>query len=111
MKDLTFVQIDFLLTFFRSDSYPGAENVGRSLITTGKCIVAGTEGIWKGGVGNFIRVKAAEGAVGCSEYTMDVENFMSSRFFADVYAERMKNLAIKKIKAVDEFDEMEAMFD
>lgn len=75
-------QIKTLLKLFPMNCN-GAESIARKLLTKGKCIVAGTEPIWRGGVGNFIKTKDAEDGVDCLEYTMDVETFISSNMVQD----------------------------
>ena len=75
-------QIKLLLKLFPMNCN-GAENIARKLLTNGKCIVAGLEPIWRGGVGNFIHAKEAEDAVDCLEYTLDIKTFISSNMVQD----------------------------
>jgi len=75
-------QIKTLLKLFPIDCN-GAENIARKLLTNGKCIVAGTQPIWRGGVGNFIKTKNAEDAFECLEYTLDIKSFILSDFVQD----------------------------
>lgn len=94
---LTEIQTNFLLNqFFISEDiinkYPEVENIARTLLTSGKCIVAGTSNIWFGGVGNFINVKPAENTIGCSLYTFDLNYFLSSMLFRDVRCSYLKVL-------------------
>ena len=83
--NLTVAQKEFLLTFFSSsidtEKIRGWKNIAEKLLDTGKCIVAGDECIWVGSIGNFNRTKNADGAVGCLEYSFDVENFITSEWF------------------------------
>lgn len=85
-------QIEFILSFFKENNFPGAVDIARKLITNGSCIVAGKERIWKGGVGNFINIKDAENAIDCLEYTFDVEQFMKSMYFQDAVESNLANL-------------------
>lgn len=79
---LTSKQEDFFLqTFFKLPENINWEEIAAQLLRTGKCIVAGTTPIWRGGIGNFIKVEPAEGTVGCSLYTFDLETFMTSELF------------------------------
>lgn len=53
-------QLNFLLSFFRKESFVGAENIATTLIKNGSCIVAGKDNrIWNGGIGNFIKTSPA----------------------------------------------------
>lgn len=82
MKELKEKQITLILKMF-PDTCAGAKEIARKLITNGKCIVAGTSPIWRGGIGNFIKTKNAENAVDCLEYTFDVDYFITSDFFQE----------------------------
>ena len=85
MKPLTPAQKEFLLTFFEDKKFAGWKNIANSLLDTGSCIVAGEECIWRGGIGNFIKVTPtpAPNFVGCSEYTFNVESFMDSAWYKE----------------------------
>lgn len=95
---LTEHQINVLLPFFLDGKYAGSENIGRKLLETGVCIVAGEECIWKGGIGNFIKTKKAENLVGCLEYTFDVEYFLTSEWCK----EYLKDYTSDILKRIDE---------
>jgi hypothetical protein len=88
VKIITFHQRDFLLTFFTNHEFAGWQNIAENLLSKGKCIVAGKECIWKGGIGNFIEISVAEDAVDCLLYKFDLEYFLSSEW----YKERRLNL-------------------
>lgn len=94
VNNLTDNQINFLLNyFFVNDKFAGWKNIATKLIKDGKCIVAGDECIWKGGVGNFIEVKETEEAVGCVQYIFSLQYFLSSNFYIDFrnsYLEELK---------------------
>lgn len=107
MNKLNAAQKNFILNFFFPNvEFPGWKTVGEKLLDTGKCIVAGEKCIWLGGIGNFITVEPAEGAVGCSLYTFDIDNFLSSQLYIhtkDAYVEeRLSELEFMKEKLVEE---------
>ncbi len=81
-----------LLTFFENEKYPGWKNIAEKLIETGKCIVAGDECIWKGAIGHFIHTTKAEGAIGCSLYTFDLEYFKTSEWYKVAKVNYLKDL-------------------
>lgn len=76
---MTKTLIKYLLPLFKHQKYPGALSIAEKLLNDGKCIVAGTELIWKGGVGNFIHIEPAQGAINCSLYILD-SNFLDALF-------------------------------
>jgi hypothetical protein len=79
MKKLTDYQKEFLLTyFFKNEVYPNWKNIATKLLENGSCIVAGERCIWHGGIGNFIKTKVANNAIGCLLYEFDLEYFLSS---------------------------------
>lgn len=100
IKELTHNQINFLLTFFVNETmnehYPDAKNIATNLITKGISIVAGTEPIWIGDIGNFIKTKSNELYIGCLEYTFDLEYFMSSEVFKYELKSKIFKLDIEK---------------
>lgn len=61
------------------------EDVTKSLLEQGVCIVSGStyEPIWRGGIGNFIKVRNAENAIGCVQYTFNLEEFISSPYYVE----------------------------
>ena len=83
MKHFTENQMEFLLTFFENNKYPGSKEIGAKLIKKGRCIVAGNTMLWQGGIGNFIKTKETDEAVGCLEYTMDINEFIHSELFKE----------------------------
>lgn len=64
-------------------SLVSALRIGQTLIEKGKCLVAGDECIWRGGIGNFVICNKAEDAVGVLEYTFDLGTFLSSVWFRE----------------------------
>ena len=107
MTKLNAAQRNFILNFFfPSVEYAGWRNIGEKLLDTGKCIVAGETCIWQGGIGNFISIEPAEGTVGCSLYTFDIDNFLSSQLYIqtkDAYVEEtLSELKYKKAKLEEE---------
>jgi len=92
---LTTYQINILLPFFINSKYTGSESIGKKLLEIGKCIVAGNECIWKGGIGNFIKTKPAENAVDCLLYELDIVNFIKSKWVEEYLQEYTKSLEEK----------------
>jgi hypothetical protein len=81
---LTHYQKEYLLLhFFKNDEYAGWEGIARKLLDTGKCIVAGKECIWVGGIGNFIKTSEAEDAIDCLLYNFDFNALISSKWFKE----------------------------
>lgn len=81
---ITEKQVNFLLeNFFKNERYPGWKNIADKLIRDGQCIIAGTDKLWYGGVGNFIDIKEAPGTVGCSLLTFKKDVFLKSINFTD----------------------------
>ena len=92
---LTNTQIQILIdAFFKTADAPpyGVLEIGRQLLSEGQCIVAGNGRLWNGGVGNFIRVTVAEGAVGCALLTFDREAFLSSLWVVETLAHHIEPL-------------------
>ena len=100
---LTENQKEFLLKFFHDKKFAGWKNIAESLLETGSCIVAGDECIWKGGIGNFIDTKSAPNLIGCSEYTFDVKNFMTSEWYKE-------SLTTYKIETSIKLNELEESY-
>ena len=82
---LTEKQLQFLLTFFKNEQYPGWQNIATCLLTEGECIVAGTDCIWHGGVGNYIKVENMPNLYGCVLYKFDLYMFLSSPWVREHY--------------------------
>lgn len=81
---ITTAQKKFLLSvFFENEKYPGWFGIADTLIDKGECIVAGTECIWKGGIGNFIKCEPYADAFGCSIYKFNIDDFMTSKWFKE----------------------------
>ncbi len=91
-------QIQFLLKFF-PDNCAGAKSIATTLITEGKCIVAGTDRIWLGGIGNFISIEPVKGAFKCTEHTFDLKAFLSSEFFKDAAQKELSESQRKLVEA------------
>ena len=107
MNKLNAAQKNYILDFFfPTVDFLGWRTVGEKLLDTGKCIVAGETCIWLGGIGNFITVDPAEGAVGCSLYTFDIDDFLSSQLYIhtkNAYVEeRLSELEFMKKKLEEE---------
>ncbi len=95
LKKLTDYQIQFLVdTFFKNEKYAGWKNIAFVLLEDGKAIVAGTECIWIGGIGNFIKTNSAKGFIDCLEYTFNLDEFLKSEWYKEhhsYYIEKITN--------------------
>ena len=104
---LTVTQKNFLLEcFFKNEAYAGWRNIADKLLDSGFCTVAGNKCIWLGGVGNYIKVEEAEDLIGCCKYTFDLEDFLTSGWFKQVHSIYITELAQKKKKIEDEYNEI-----
>jgi hypothetical protein len=86
---------EFLLnTFFKNERFSGWKGIAENLIDKGECIVAGTDCIWKGGIGNFIKVEEANDLIGCIKYIFDYNDFVSkdNLFFMEYYTPYLEDL-------------------
>lgn len=107
MKALTEHQKNFLLlNFFRNEKYAGWKNIATTLLETGECIVAGTECIWVGGIGNFIKTQPAKGTVGCTLYKFDLDYFFTSEWYKAIKNDYTDEIANKKREIEQEYKEM-----
>ena len=96
-KKLTVNQKNFLLDkFFENNSYAGWRNIATKLIEDGQCIVQGSNCIWFGGIGNFIKTSTAKDAVDCLLYEFDLEYFMDSELYKRVHSNYIDVLSNKK---------------
>lgn len=88
---LTNHQKNFILeNFFKKEEFPGWKNIANKLLDNGKCIVAGENCIWVGGVGNFISTSPTKDAFGCLEYTFSLQYFMTSKWFQEIYKQYLQ---------------------
>ena len=101
MRKVTRYQKDYLLTFFKNDECAGWRNksemlgwrnIAEMLLEKGSCIVAGTNLIWRGGLGNFMVVTEAKDAVDCLLLKFDLEYFLNSAFYKDAHKNYVENL-------------------
>lgn len=106
MRKLTDNQKEFILQFFKHGEYAGSRFIAIKLIDTGQCIVAGTECIWRGGIGNFIKTSPAENTVECSLYEFDLEYFLRSEWFKEVQSEAVVRLGSELRMLKDEFEDI-----
>lgn len=108
--ELTENQINFLLDiFFANPKYPGWKSIATSLITKGKCTVAGDRCIWIGGVGNFITTNTAPDLFSCLEYTFNLSYFLSSEYYKSVKESYMENLKEDMDNIIAKHNEIEAL--
>ena len=111
-NNLTAIQKELLIEhLFRDERHPGWRTIATKLLDTGKCIVAGRECIWQGGIGNFIETKEAEGAVDCSEYSFDLDDFLTSNYFKDVYNHHVFIFKAKADAAMHNYLEVYGLID
>ena len=106
MKKLTFYQKEFLLTFFQNSNYHGWRNIAVNLLDKGECIVAGTNCIWHGGIGNFIKTEIAENAYECLVYKFDLENFLNSEWYKERSNNEISMLSSKKRALEEELEDI-----
>lgn len=107
MKKLTFHQTEFLLTyFFKNNKYAGWRGIACKLLEKGKCVVAGTDCIWSGGVGNFIKTSNAEDAIGCTLYEFNLTEFLQSAWYLEVYNAYMNEMQSKLEALIRENNEI-----
>jgi hypothetical protein len=82
MKTLNETTKDFIIDhFFNNGQFSGWRNIAEKLLTKGECVVAGEDCIWKGGIGNFIKVSNADEFIGCVKYSFDTDDFIKSEYF------------------------------
>jgi hypothetical protein len=82
---LTDYQKEFILKhFFINEKYPGWKSIATALLEKGNCIVAGEKCIWIGGIGNFVKTKVHEEAIGCLLYTFNLNEFLSSKWYKEI---------------------------
>ncbi len=97
MEKLTNSQKEFVLhNFFTNSTFHGWKNIAEKLIDTGKCVVAGKECIWRGGIGNFIKVENFEQGVDCLMYTFDLTGFLVSEYYRLTARQLLKGITEEK---------------
>lgn len=90
---MTGEQIQFIKNnFFKNEEYAGWEAIANKLLKDGRCIIAGHNKIWYGGIGNFIKCAPAENAIECSLLTFDKESFLQSAWFKEQADSHIKAL-------------------
>jgi hypothetical protein len=92
---VTEIQKQFVLNFFKNEKYVGWKNIAEQLIDKGTCVVAGKEPIWRGGVGNYIKVKESEGFIDCLVYTFDIQYFLSSAWVKDCLEDKIRETKVQ----------------
>lgn len=107
MKELNSFQKKFLLdSFFKNEDYAGWKNIAVQLIENGECVVAGSDCIWIGGVGNFITTTKANKYVGCTLYELDLSKFMESKYYKEIRTNELTKLECAREKAISEYDDI-----
>lgn len=89
---MTQAQTELLLEFFRNEGYDGWKHIALNLIESGECTVAGEECIWKGGIGNFIKVEKSDTFIKCVKYKFDLKYFLSSEWFKEYRTARIAEM-------------------
>lgn len=92
LKDLTEQQKEFIKEFFHHPEYAGWENIADKLLEFGECVVAGSDCIWIGGIGNFIDVEESPLFIGCVNYRFLFNDFLSSSYFQDYKTNKLIEL-------------------
>lgn len=112
MKTLTNYQKEFILKyFFENEKYAGWKNIGTTLLETGECVVAGTNCIWFGGIGNFIETELAEGFFNCLKYKFNLDYFLSSNWYKEISNEYLSTIIEKQSTNRKEYQELEKEYD
>lgn len=98
-KTLTEWQKEYLVeAFFKNEKYASWKYIAEKLVNGDPCIVAGTERIWIGGIGNFITCDAAPPQyIDCMSYTFDLASFLSSEIYKDISNMMLDRLHEKRI--------------
>jgi len=111
MVELTEKQKYFLFEKFfqHNTNYHGANVIAYTLLSTGKCIVASTDKVWVGGIGNFIKTELHPEGVGCYLYTFNIENFLNSLLFRDSLEHELKEQKIKEQEIHEYINELEKL--
>lgn len=106
-RQLTSNQKEFLLeNFFKNEEYAGWRNVATKLLESGRCIVAGKTRMWIGGVGNFIQMEDAHDAIDCTLYKFDLDYFMTSEWYKDIYSQYISILYNEKLSIDTKYKEI-----
>lgn len=103
-------QESFILNhFFKNDDYVGWKNIAKQLLREGKCVVAGKECIWKGGIGNFIYTTNADNLIDCVQYEFNSEDFFRSEWYKEThnqYCEELLKVRAKLEKEISDINEI-----
>ena len=100
-------QKEFILEkFFKNESVPGWRGIAEKLLDKGKCIVAGEDCVWRGGIGNFISTQPVKDAYKCSEYTLNVEAFMNSAWYTEHAFEFQNKAKEEFLKQKEKYEEI-----
>jgi len=96
MKNLTTIQKEFILEyFFKKDDCAGWKEIATELLANGRCIVAGNDKMWMGGIGNFIRTEKTKNAFGCLEYYFNLDEFVQSDWFRGFVSSKTTDISLK----------------
>lgn len=87
---LTKIQKDFIIeTFFQPNSYLGRLSA-ILLLDFGDCVVAGSDCIWVGGIGDYIKISPVKKDY--SLYEFSFEDFMKSELYKQGYLDYREGL-------------------
>jgi hypothetical protein len=104
--ELTEKQIEFIYIKFFSNNHKYSKEIAYTLITRGSAIVGTNEPIWSGGIGNFIKSNYITGGYGCMEYKFDLNSFLDSHFFKELYNAHIENLEFRLSNLEKEINEL-----
>src|SRR6266567_1652856 len=100
-------QKEFLLEqFFKNQYHIGWRGIAEKLIDTGKCIVAGKDCIWRGGIGNFINTKDVPDSYECLEYTFNLHSFLGSAWYKEQLKNSLEVIQSKIKELTQQFEEL-----
>lgn len=103
----------FLLEcFFKNEKFAGWRNIAENLIDSGECIVAGTNCIWKGGIGNFITLETpSKEYIGCIKYKFDLDYFKTSLWFKETLLSYLSQKDRERESLLNQLEELETEID
>jgi hypothetical protein len=84
--------------------------IAYKLITTGECTIAGTDPIWKGGIGNFINAKTSTNGISCLDLTFNLNEFLGSAYYKENYQYHIDKLQENVVKKEEELNETTLKF-
>lgn len=108
--NLTTHQKSFILDrFFKKLDVTNWKQIANELIETGKCVVEGTDRIWKEGIGNFIEVIPNEEVFDVMIYKFNLETFLQSEMFNRELTDYINQSSIDLMKESIRINELTTM--